>query len=399
MAPASAPTGGDAGVGTGDGEGKGRGKGKGHKKKKDKDAGKGAETGGMPESGGGGGKDLGEVEVHGRVIGRAELRTEAGMLATSDLSLQSARAEVRWEWHDWLRAVVEVELAGVEVKDAYVRAKWRWLGGRAGNFKPPVSAVEMESRWTLPASERGLVNDVLVDKMGIAGRRPGMQLELTGGGFWDPKLRVGIFEGSHARSDDPNDDRLFRALLDEYALGAERLAARASVKPWGVEVGAFFEWRAVEPVRGDGFSRFWCAGADASWDETLGPTAVRLWADGFAGSNWQDDNPFDGDGDTFLAARLIAAWRWGGLEKGAPYGEPYVMMEVVDPEATIGDDVLWEVSGGVNAGAWDRVRVTLELQQRHYSRNVPLSLGLFDGVILAPPYDRTALLLQVGAAF
>ena len=332
---------------------------------------------------------FGELEVRGRAILRAELPFGAGRTLTSDLAIDSARAEVRYTWKEWLRVVVEMELAGkAELKDGYIRAKKGMWGARIGHFKPPVSAIELESPWVLPVADRGLVTEVLRKHMGIGGRSPGLQAELKVKKALGLKIRAGVFQASDAVGD----------LFKGNEIGAQKLAGRVSVSPWKLELGLFAEWRPAEPVLGASLERFWTAGADASLNLKFERHAFRMWADAFVGSTWQDDDPFDGSHDVFMAGRTIAAWRYGGMDEGALYGEVYAMFGAVDPEARIVDDAMYEAAGGVNAGAWKHLRITLEVRYRHLSRNVPASLGMLDPATTLPT-DGTTIILEAGGAF
>ncbi len=177
---------------------------------------------------------------------------------------------------------------------------------RGGQFKPPLSSIQMESRWDLPSANRGLLSEVLIDSFGIAGRRPGLHVEWdqAGGPFL---ARAAVLRASNVRGDRIGDGAFDDLATDRDAVKA---TARLSWRHRRVEAGAAFDLRPAEPVPGEGYSRFWTAGADLTWSRRRdGP---RVWADGYAGSSWQDSNAFDGDPATFLAGRVLAGWRLGG---------------------------------------------------------------------------------------
>ena len=332
-------------------------------------------------------------ELHGRVLAHAWSESVDGA-STSDLEAENARLELRWQPSRMLRAVVEADAAeDNHLKDAYVALRPARFELRAGQFKPPVSPIEMASRWALPVADRGLLSELLAYSFGIAGRRPGAQVS------WDPKgrglsLSGGVFRASSARGDRIGDEA-FDNLADWGMLKATARLARAGKRS---ELGVVFDLRPAEPLPGEGYRHFWTAGADLSWavDRRRGP---RAWLEGYAGSSWQDDDAFDGDDAIFLAGRALGAWRFGSEKrKRGLFVEPYVAAALVEPDTSVVDDLLWEASGGVHAGAFSHLRLVLEVQHRQVARNAPLSLGLLP-LGQAAPYTRTRLVAQLGAAF
>jgi hypothetical protein len=193
-----------------------------------------------------------------------------------------------------------------------------------------------------------------------------------GGGPLSPRASIGAFQGTGAAGDSQAD------LL--------RTAARASVEADPVEVALFFEHRDAEPVDGLGRERFWSAGADA----TLDIDGLRAWADFLIGTSWLDAIVVDDDEAMFLMARAIVAYRIGGEDGGRFYVEPYVMVGALDPDLDIRRDRISELVGGVNVGAWKRVRVQLEAEWYDAQRNTPMAYGV---------RDRLAFVGQIGAAF
>jgi hypothetical protein len=316
--------------------------------------------------------DPGEVKVSGRIFARGEAGRFEGEPYVAEGSISSARAEIRYEW-EWLRAVVEVEFRdGADLKDAYVRATHHVWRAQAGNFKEPISAIEMESGWDLPLTTRGLLHDLLSDRLQIGFRRPGLMGTWRGPGDLSPRVSLGAFQGTGADGQSQGD------LL--------RSAARGSVEPGPVEVGVFFEHRDAEPVDGLGRERFWSVGTDA----VLQLGGLRAWADFLLGTSWLDAIVADDDEATFLFARAIVAYRFGGEDGGRFYVEPYLMVGALDPDLDIRRDRIGEVAGGVNVGAWRRVRVQLEIEGYDGQRNTPAGYGV---------RDRLAFVGQIGAAF
>lgn len=331
-------------------------------------------------------------ELRGRLLVRGWTDRENGE-STSDFDAENARLELRWRPATWLRGVVEYDQAeDRHLKDAYFAFRTGRFEVRAGQFKPPVSPIQMESRWDLPSADRGLLSDVLIGAFGIAGRRPGVQVE------WDQKggplvAMAGVFRASNVRGDRIGDEAFDNFVNDWDALKA---TVRLAWRKRRFETGASFDLRPAEPVPGEGYRRFWTASADLTWSARRG--GPRVWAEGHAGSSWQDSDAFDGATATFLAGRVLAGWRFGGRKKRDLSIEPYVASTWFDPDASVREDLMWEVAGGVHLGALAHLRLTLEAQHRGVARNAPLSLGLFplgDG----PPSSRTRLVAQLGAAF
>jgi Phosphate-selective porin O and P len=331
-------------------------------------------------------------ELRGRVLVRGWTDREDGQ-SRSDFDAENARLELRWRPATWLRGVVEYDQAeDKHLKDAYFAFRGGRFEVRAGQFKPPVSPLQMESRWDLPSADRGLLSEVLIDSFGIAGRRPGLQVEWdqAGGPF---VARAGLFRASSVRGDRIGDGAFDNLARDWQAV---KTTGRLAWRHRRVETGVSFDLRPAEPVPGEGYSHFWTAGADFTWSRRRdGP---RAWAEAYAGSSWQDSNAFDGESATFLSGRVLAGWRFGGRKKRDLAIEPYAAGTLFDPDTSIREDLLWEVAFGIHLGALGHLRLDLEAQHRSVARNAPLSLGLFP-LGEAPPSSRTRLVAQLGAAF
>jgi hypothetical protein len=332
-------------------------------------------------------------DLRGRFLGRGFSDEQEGV-RSSEVEAEDARLELRWRPSRSLEAVLEGDAADDDhLKDAYLELRPSAFELRAGQFKPPVSPIEMISRWNLPAAERGLLSDVLGYCYGITGRRPGLQAR------WDPRGRgfsfgAGAFAASSVRGDRIGDEAFDDVVWDWSALKATARLAHASRN---ADLGVSFDLRPAEPVPGEGYQRFWTVSADA----TLGAgkrRGPRAWAEGHAGSSWQDANAFDGEDATFLAGRLLGAWRFGNDRRHALFLEPFAIVAVHDPDTAVREDLLWEVGGGLRAGALDHLRLVLEVQHREVSRNAPASLGLLP-IGETAPQTRTRLIAQLGAAF
>ena len=92
------------------------------------------------------------------------------------------------------------------------------------------------------------------------------------------------------------------------------------------------------------------------------------------------------------AVRSIAAYRFGGLEKGDVFVEPYGSIGVLDPDVDVVSDMAWEAAVGVNVGFWERGKLSLQGTTLGFQRNFPTMYELEDF------HRRRMLALQVGVA-
>lgn len=175
-----------------------------------------------------------EVEVHGQVF--FGVSADARQNWERDIALDRARIEVRGRMRELL-TVIEADVSAKKpLKDAFVR-----LDGpattrlTAGQFKAPFLERETESAWSLPLVDRGLVDDYLVDRNGLGGRRLGVVGALRP---LDGAVEVsgGIFQGTDTGAQHRPED----------------YAARVSVRPWRwLEAGTsgYRAGRADGPIR------------------------------------------------------------------------------------------------------------------------------------------------------
>jgi hypothetical protein len=302
---------------------------------------------------------------------------------TGRFSLASARVGAKYR-ADGVLLDIDAELEGKpKLKDAYLRLDTGYLGTaiRAGQFKAPFAALALESTWTLPTIDRGLLDYLLIDRLQVGGRRPGAQVEWSGNGEWRPLLEAGIWRGTDQEGE-PREDSTSEVI-------GETAGARVSLKPGPLQIGLSGAWRAAQPLPGMEFDRFWAAGADLSVDTDAG---FRSWVEGGTGSSWADANPADDEHAVFAYARTVAAWRLGGHGRGAPYLEAFGSTGALDPGIEIRHDLVWENAVGVNAGRWKRWRGQLQFESSRTSRNTPVSL------LAETPKEARAVLLQIGVS-
>lgn len=351
------------------------------------------------------GKDegLGRFEIHGRVFARAQYTHEARATVQPDgtveegkgaidLSVPTARIGFNYDAPvRWITAQLELEITGrPDMRDAYVRLKNDYVSLRAGQSKMPFSAIEMDSILTLPLSERGLISDLMEEGLQIGGRRPGFAFALRAREGL-PEISVGAFQGSELVQIDTQREL---ELIERADIDAQSYVARVDYDVWDVTVGVNYEHRVGAPAVLER-DYYWTAGIDAKLDTVFSDGGLRLWLEGIAGASFfeHSDKLEDGEDATFVVARGIAAYRFGGVEEREFYVEPYAMVAVLEPDADVVDDMVWEEAFGVNVGFWKVVRLTLEGQVRRAQRNFP------EGYLLGIDPDSTGGLIQVGIGF
>ncbi|HKQ68766.1 MAG TPA: hypothetical protein VJT73_05470 [Polyangiaceae bacterium] len=349
---------------------------------------------------------FGTFEAKGRVFVMAELErrhatvvNEAGRLGPAtvdalDLLVRDARVGLHYRAPTpWLTAEVELRVSQKpRMKDAYIQAKGHHFTARFGRFKMPMSSYESASTWELPSVRHGLLHELLVERLDVGGRRPGAQIAWRGSGAVFPRLVLGAFQGSVLASETAAERDT--DLIEARSLRAQSFVARAEIDAPGVVVGTYYEDRVGSPTALH-FEHYWTAGIDATLDEPIGSGVLRAWVDGIAGESWFElrEKPRDDQNATFVALRALLAYRFGGLVDEAWYIEPYGLGAVLDPDLGVTADAAWEAALGVNAGMWQRARLTLQGEVNKALRNFPT------GYFVGPGPDRMALLLQAGVGF
>ena len=328
------------------------------------------------------------LEVKGRIYARETFGPSGAEPNPQDpwtgrFSLESARVGAKYRTDDLLLDI-DAELEGrVRLKDAYVRLDTGFYDTsiQAGQFKAPFAALKLESSWTLPTADRGLLDELLIDRLQLGGRRPGAQVEWKGKNTWRPRFEAGVWRGTDQEGE-PRADETSEVI-------GETAGARASLRPGAYELGLSGAWRAAQPLPGMEFERFWAAGADLTIDTDSG---FRSWLEAGTGSSWADENPGDDDHAIFGYGRTVVAWRLGGASTGAPYVEAFGAAGALDPGVEVRDDMVWETAVGLNAGRWKRWRGQLQLANSRASRNTPVNL------MGSEPTESRAVLLQLGVS-
>jgi hypothetical protein len=337
---------------------------------------------------------LGELSRHNVLEVNTAGVPENNPTTDLDLSVQSAR--VGFEYRsplEWLTLEVQAELAGkLQLKDAVAEAKQKHWEARVGQFKMPIGVFEMDSPWDLPIVHRGFVNELLVDRLDVAGRRPGLTVGVRGGGAVKPSLTLGVFQGSALAAQTANDRDA--DLISEQGTDSQTEIARAQIKVEELRFGLVYQHRLGAPTIGK-TKHYWTAGADAYWEWLNGAGGFRVWADAMAGESWYEhvSKAVDNKEATFLTLRALTAYRFGGVEKGDFYVEPFLFGAAHDPDSDVVADQAFEAMLGLAAGYWERARLTLQGEIVRTRRNFP------DSYSVSSDPDRLALLLQAGVAF
>ncbi len=362
-----------------------------------------------PAEAGGKKKKKHGVKVDGRVVGRAELVQKQtttinseGLLEDTeqeslDLLVRQARLGVEYQSPlPWLSAEVSVDASSsrVRARNAYVQAKGKGYLARLGRFRAPIGAFETTSSWQLPTADRGLLNDLIVDRLQVGGRRPGVLLGATLPFGIKPKILVAAFQGSQLVDPSTFDTDL----IEERSLDVQSQLARVEAEAGVVRFGAFYQRRVGVPrtlLPGEDPEHYWTTGADIAVDWLFETGGLRFWIDGFSGASWLEHSGKERDDDdaTFLAGRAVLAVRWGGIDKEQFYVEPFARVGALDPDLTVTRDAALDAAVGVNVGYWRRARLTLQGELNRTKSNFP------QGYALDFSRERKALVLQAGVGF
>jgi hypothetical protein len=344
-------------------------------------------------------------EPKGRVIARAELaRREVDLVTASagvesreidslDLTLESVRVGFRYTSPvERLTATVSVEFADkVKLKDGYADYEGDVFAARAGQFKAPTAPIDADGRLSLPTADRGFIHEILNDRLEIGGRRPGVMVSARSETDLVASLKLGAFQGSYVDDEATRDTEL----LSAQSVGAQSLIARGELAFDSVELGGYATYRVGTdgaPTLGEEPDHFWAGGLDAKLDALVPGGGLRLWLDGTLGKSWYSESQEESD-PTFISGRVIAAFRFGGADKGEFYLEPYGSAGALDPDLRVSSDLAYEAALGLNVGFWKRGRLTFQGDMQRTLKNFPESYAL-------DFYrDRRSLIAQVAVEF
>lgn len=178
------------------------------------------------------------LAVSGRVFAR--LTADQRRQFEREMSVTSARVGLAAKL-GFAEAKVSADLSSpAPLKDAFVRLHDQEgrLRVQGGQFKAPFLARRMLSAWELPLVSRGLLDDYLVERHQLSGRRLGLMVELNPPGpagvsaavLQGPRNELGRREGEDAAA------RLELKLAKRVVLGAGVYLSRLS-DPKGARAG------------------------------------------------------------------------------------------------------------------------------------------------------------------
>ncbi len=259
----------------------------------------------------------------------------------SKQSVGSARVGVRYTHKSGARAVIKVEFEDddPELKDGYIRlSPHDTLRIQAGRFKRPISAIGLASRWDLPTVERGLLDELRVEGQDlpfVGGRGVGVTTRYAPKGVGNLKATLGVFQNSLGKGS---------SSLDSSEHFAQDVYLRVALKPIrDLELAsnaAFFGYL-KQTGQPDSFSHAPVGSVDVAYT----PSKLRLWVEGYAGTNMlaQVDGSTSG---TFWGARALVA---ANLRTGTPRRlQPFAGVSYFDPRQSASGDSNSEVQGGAS---------------------------------------------------
>jgi hypothetical protein len=271
-----------------------------------------------------------------------------------------------------LAAEVEVEFADreAEVKDTWLRYDaTKSVRIIAGNFKRPIGALALASRWALPVPERGVISDLEVptdftrpDQLPLGGRDLGVAVRLDP--KWAPldgKLTLGVFQSVIHRQITEGTFPGDRTSIGWDEGFPEDVHARVAVEPVpGIEIAASGAWFAMLEEAGD--RETFEHGLLGAIDTTIEAGPLRVWAEAFLGSS-----PIHFGTALLARGRFVAARALAAYAIAVPYGnlysiEPFAMVQGADLSSGVDEDRAFGASGGLAfhyAGDW---RVTLSAE-------------------------------------
>jgi hypothetical protein len=310
---------------------------------------------------------LSGIEVGGETLWR-EQRT-----------LESGRVFVDYRSTDKLRMSLEVDFAGgdAELKDTFIRYRFApALDVIAGRFKRPVSFIGLESSWSLPQIERGLLSELRIDDQRVSfagGRADGLALEIALPGAFEPRVSLALFENDISRD---------LGIPITEALNQD-VFGRAELEPvQGLHLAVAGGWVASLHRRGGAES--YRHRPFGSIEGALEATWLRLWLEGMGGLN--ASVYVDGaQVGRFAAARGLVAPRLTRLGHLRAL-EPFASFSWYEPSTHQKDDEMFEIMGGVALTLSRHLRLQVE-GGRRFAEDA------------GPAADATLFRIQRGAAF
>ena len=282
------------------------------------------------------------LEVGAQVFARARGRAADGGAYAWDMSLTRARLKLSMRYGAWLRADIEPDFGGadVDLADVFLElAPVEPLAVRVGQHKVPFGTLESMGRFGMPSLTRGLVSDIVADRLGFGGRKFGAKAE------WrqrDLPLKPGLELGAYGEQG--------ATIGDDVAL---RLGVRA-LKGLDAELAGVSKDAALTDA-----GRGHVGALSAVYDKKGALGVVEL----MAGRTrlLSASGVTTGVDATFLAARLLAAYRFGLGDLGL---EPFFGADLFEPNLATADDLGLGLRGGVNLVWLERLRVGAEADRQ-----------------------------------
>jgi len=277
------------------------------------------------------------------VYGRGRTRRPDGGEVTWDAQLTRARLKLSFRYGTWIRADLEPDFGGgeVDLADAFLAiTPIQPLEIRLGQAKTPFGVLEIEGRWRLPAIRRGLISDVVMDRLGFGRRKFGGKLSWKERSLlFKPELELGIYADSG--EDQPEDiaGRLSAKLtkgLEVHLSGYSRAGAgTGDARGHAGAVSALFDRKA-----------WYLTG------EFLAGRARLLSVTGV--STGVDAN--------FLGVRLLGSYRFKPSDDH--WLEPFLGGELYDPNLSTRDDRNVAYRLGLNYWWIKRFRLAAEYERQ-----------------------------------
>lgn len=331
------------------------------------------------------------ISLGGRVFVRdtiTKLKTD-GSQFQNDFSLDSVRANIDLRKYGWLRVGIEVsfeEDGEIDVEDTFIRTDFTSeLRFEAGRFKRPMSPIALESAWSLPNTERGLLSDdVAVGDLDVplnlGGRANGAMISYNSDTGLEPEFYLGVFNADLPRRGGGGadlEDLADNPLRDVYARAQVELIS-------GLDVGGSF----AVVTRARTASRLQSKYI-GSLDLVVDTDAFRAWLEGFAGNT----TVFDGveSVGTMLALRVLIAPQFDDPVDHVRRIEPFVIFSALDPTDARDNDRAVEVGAGF--AIWFRKLLRF---QADYTYNA------YEDQFPSPTFsllDRSTIRLQLGSQF
>jgi len=303
------------------------------------------------------------VDVRGSIFLRSRSNHIDGRHFRTEIDLTRARIGLDLRWKNYVRIQLEPEFAQVDAEPADLFAQISPIDEVsliAGRHKVPFGEVELESRWRLPSLSRGLLSELVSDRLDIGDRLIGATGTLR---FKDVFLRPGLAAGAYR-------DSLRNGVETDYAV---RLQMRPYLKGSELAVAGY----ARANARAQGGYGF--AGSGSFHYDRGGIYAVFEWMVVRAIllrkiSTFEDA--------TLSGGRLLAAYAFAVSEVTF---EPFLGLELIDPNVRTKDDLGGAVRFGINLLFASILRLGLEFD-------------IWRGQEFFPELDQTRITVLLGVS-